>query len=117
MRFLDSMYKSAYENSNPYTGICPSSGSTGSSGGTCTPGELTTLDPANPDQFEKHTFSWRTYHNIRLNYELPGNDFNFFIGVDNLFDKQPPFGQLGTAGGDPYDTFGRYYYAGFTLDL
>jgi hypothetical protein len=37
--------------------------------------------------------------------------------VDNVFDVQPPFGQLGTAGGDPYDTYGRYFYAGFHVKM
>jgi outer membrane receptor protein involved in Fe transport len=116
MRFLDSMYKSAYENANPYTGICPTTGIVGFSGGTCTPGELATLDPANADQYDDPTFNAKTYHNLRLTMKT-ASDFEFYVGVDNMFDTKPPFGQLGTAGGDPYDTFGRYFYAGFTVDM
>jgi outer membrane receptor protein involved in Fe transport len=40
------------------------------------------------------------------------NKFDFYVGIDNAFDKQPPLGLLGTAGGDPFDSFGRYFYAG-----
>lgn len=116
MRYLGVQTKSAYENAFSYTGRCPASGVTGSSGGTCTPGELTRLDPANADQYEDPTFPVKIYNNFRLSFDVEGG-YNFYIGVDNAFDVQPPFGQLGTAGGDPYDTFGRYFYAGFRLEL
>jgi hypothetical protein len=33
--------------------------------------------------------------------------------MDNVFDTKPPLGLLGTGGGDPYDTTGRFLYAGF----
>ncbi len=39
--------------------------------------------------------------------------FQFYIGMDNIFDKKPPFNLLGTgAGSSIYDTTGRYMYAG-----
>lgn len=117
MRFLDEMFKSAYENARPYTGLCPTSGVVGFSGGTCTPGQLTTLDPRNADQYADPTFDIETYHNLRLSFSPDSEDFEFYAGVDNIFDNQPPFGQLGTGGGDPYDTFGRYFYAGFNIDF
>ena len=50
---------------------------------------------------------------MRLNFELRDKKYNFYVGIDNLMDKKPPFGLLGTAGGDPYDTYGRVMYAGF----
>lgn len=117
MRYLGPQTKGAYESQNPYLGRCPASGSTGFTGGECTPGELTILDPSNNDLYEDPYFEAQTYHNLRLNWAAEGNKYNFYVGVDNLFDNDPPFGQLGTAGGDPYDTFGRYYYAGFRLNL
>lgn len=56
------------------------------------------------------------YHAARLNYRV--NDrFNFYMGVDNLFDTPPPRGLLGTGAGDPYDPIGRYFYAGATVDF
>ena len=116
-RYLGEMTKGTYESAFPFIGRCPASGVTGFTGGTCTPGELTTLDPLNADQFEDPTFSPKIYNNLRLNWSADGNDYNFYVGIDNVFDVQPPFGQLGTAGGDPYDTFGRFFYAGFRLNL
>ena len=42
------------------------------------------------------------------------NDMNFYVGVDNIFDKEPPFGLTGVGGGSGiYKIRGRNYYAGF----
>ena len=46
-----------------------------------------------------------------------GDKYEFYLGVDNLLDEKPGFGLLGTGGGDPYDTFGRYFYAGIRADF
>ncbi|WP_265269135.1 TonB-dependent receptor domain-containing protein [Sphingomonas lycopersici] len=63
-----------------------------------------------------------------------GTGYTFRIGVNNIFDKQPPFVTSGNAGLDGsnlcptgpcngntypavYDALGRYIYAGFTLDF
>lgn len=54
---------------------------------------------------------------MRVNWDIPETDFSFYVGVDNVFDNKPPFGQLGTAGGDPFDTFGAFYYVGFSADF
>ncbi len=116
-RYLGPQTKSAFESQNFYIGRCPASGSTGFTGGTCTPGELATLDPQNNDQFERPYFKAQTYHNLRLNFSPNEGEYDFYIGVDNVFDNAPPFGQLGTAGGDPYDSFGRFFYAGFRIDM
>lgn len=115
-RYLSAMYKSAYENANSYRGICPTSGVVGFSGGTCTPGELTILDPANADQYEDPKFGSEIYHNLRLTFTA-AEDFDFYVGVDNFTDNKPPFGELGTGGGDPWEIFGRYFYAGFSIDM
>ncbi|MEE4199818.1 TonB-dependent receptor domain-containing protein [Erythrobacter sp.] len=115
-RYLGAQTFSNIENSRAIRDICPSSGVVGSSGGTCVPGELALLDPLNADQLDDPTFDPILYNNFRLTYNVEDR-YNFFVGVDNAFDVQPPFGQLGTAGGDPYDTFGRYFYAGFNIDL
>lgn len=117
VRYLGRMSRSTFENGNTFIGRCPASGSTGFTGGTCTPGELTRLDPLNNDQFDDPFFKRQTYHNVRLNWDLEDTDFNFYVGVDNVFDNKPPFGQLGTAGGDPFDTFGAFYYVGFRYEM
>jgi outer membrane receptor protein involved in Fe transport len=56
------------------------------------------------------------YHNLRLAIRADER-FQFYMGVDNVFDTQPPFGLLGTGGGDPFDPIGRYFYAGATIDF
>jgi hypothetical protein len=56
------------------------------------------------------------YHAIRLAIRTDER-FQFYMGVDNVFDTQPPFGLLGTGGGDPYDSTGRYFYAGATVNF
>jgi outer membrane receptor protein involved in Fe transport len=57
------------------------------------------------------------YHNVRAAYSWKGSEF--FAGVNNLTDKQPPFfcsGCSGTQALDTipgyYDVFGRTYYGG-----
>lgn len=121
MRYLGPQTKAAYENQNSFIGRCPRTGSsaglTGFTQRTCTPGELTRLDPLNNDQFEKPFFKAQTYHNLRLNWDIEDDKYSFYIGIDNVFDNKPPFGQLGIAGGDPYDTFGRFFYAGFRINM
>jgi iron complex outermembrane recepter protein len=59
-----------------------------------------------------------TYHNIRLGYTWRTQDF--FVGINNVFDKQPPFFASGSAGTQAldtvpayYDIFGRSFYGGF----
>jgi len=54
------------------------------------------------------------YHDLQLNYTLPGGNVSLSAGVDNVFDKQPPL----SAANNPinfdiytYDVRGRYLYA------
>jgi|GEM_PF-15953 len=55
------------------------------------------------------------YHDIRVGYDLREN-VNFYAGVDNLFDRQPPLGLLGNgsiyAADAIFDNIGRYFYGG-----
>lgn len=111
-RYIGKQTISTWEAQHQYTGICPTNGLTGLSGRTCTPGQLATLDPQNNDVTQEVYYPGVIYHNVRLNFELADKKYNFYIGIDNLMDKKPPFGLLGTAGGDPYDTYGRFMYAG-----
>lgn len=121
-RFLGKQTIGAFETQNRFIGLCPSSGAlrgtTGLSGNPCTPGELTRRDPLNLDAFPQKNYKQVFYHGARVNFEVPGSrKFNFYVGADNIFDKKPPFGLLGTAGGDPYDSFGRFFYAGATIRM
>lgn len=73
--------------------------------------------PATNEDFTREVFYPAVfYHNLRFGFE-PVNDFEFYLGVDNLFDRDPPFGLLGTAGGEPYESFGRFFYAGARIDF
>jgi len=72
--------------------------------------------PLNPDNSLPIRYPDVLYHAARLNYRV-NEQFQFYMGVDNLFDTAPPLGLLGTAGGDPFDSIGRYFYAGATVDF
>lgn len=54
------------------------------------------------------------YHDLQLNYNLPGGKTSVGVGIDNVLDKMPP----ASAANNPinfdmytYDTRGRYFYA------
>lgn len=72
--------------------------------------------PQNADFTEEVWYPDVLYHNVRLGYEV-GENFEFYMGMDNIFDRKPPFGLLGTAGGEPYETFGRFLYFGTRIDF
>lgn len=116
-RYIGKQTVGTWEAQNQYTGLCPTSGLTGLSGRTCVAGQLATLDPQNADQFPVTFYPGRIYHNMRVNFELSDKKYSFYAGVDNLTDIKPPYGLLGTTGGDPYDTFGRFFYAGFRANF
>ncbi|QNO27057.1 TonB-dependent receptor [Sphingopyxis sp. OPL5] len=111
VRYIGKQTIGTYEAQHSYQGACPASGNIPLGGGTCTPGAIVTLPPTNPDAFAEVNYPDVFYHNFRANMEID-KKFNFYIGVDNVFDKLPPLGLLGTAAGDPFDSFGRYFYAG-----
>ncbi len=67
--------------------------------------------PTNLDSLDRVYYPDIFYHNIRLQIDVT-DDFNFYGGVDNVADTRPPLGLLGTGGGDPFDTIGRYFYFG-----
>ena len=77
--------------------------------------------PQNADQFSKVWYPDVLYHAVRLDMKIPtkgsSRKFDLYVGVDNLFDRKPPLGLLGTGGGDPFDAIGRYFYGGVTFDL
>jgi iron complex outermembrane receptor protein len=58
------------------------------------------------------------YHNMRAGFELTEGS-EIFLGVTNVFDKEPPFFASGTSGTQAldtipafYDVFGRSYFVG-----
>jgi iron complex outermembrane recepter protein len=57
----------------------------------------------------------QTYHNLSLGYKLEPFNTQFRFGVDNVFDKQPPFvyqnnGLNGNIDERTFDTVGRAYW-------
>jgi outer membrane receptor protein involved in Fe transport len=116
----------AYETQNAYNGFCPAVGAnagitpntSGINGPAvpCTPGTVVRVAPNNADAFPKKFYPDVLYHDIRIGFDV-GNDFRFYAGVNNLLDRQPPLDLLGTIGGDPYDSFGRNFFAGFSAEF
>jgi outer membrane receptor protein involved in Fe transport len=54
------------------------------------------------------------YHAVRASIDV-NKSFTLYGGVDNLTDKKPPYGLLGTGDGDAvYDNIGRFFYMGVT---
>jgi outer membrane receptor protein involved in Fe transport len=67
----------------------------------------------------------RFYHDVQLKFRAGADDrFEFFVGVNNVFDRKPPKLVDGlyygvptgtTTAADVYDPFGRRFYAGAQL--
>jgi len=74
--------------------------------------------PQNADSTREVFYPDVLYHAVRLNFRLPAQGeekFNFYVGADNVFDTKPPLGLLGVGAGDPFDSVGRYFYAGASV--
>ena len=68
--------------------------------------------PQNEDWADRKWFPRRFYHDARIAVDV-GPKFNFYMGVDNLTNKKPPYAATGIGGGSSiWDAIGRFYYAG-----
>lgn len=68
---------------------------------------------ANPDAQSPIGAGSQTYTDIQLSWQID-QGIEVYFGVDNLFDKDPPFGVFGTGATTVlYDNIGRFYYLGF----
>ncbi|MET1112762.1 MAG: TonB-dependent receptor, partial [Allosphingosinicella sp.] len=68
--------------------------------------------PQNADYADIITYPAVFYHDIRLGIDVT-EKFNFYMGIDNVFNRMPPFGLTGVGGGSGiYDNRGRNFYAG-----
>ncbi len=66
-----------------------------------------------PDAFPFTFYPDVTYHNIRVGADVT-DKFRFYAGMDNVFDRQPPYDITGTTGAQGiYENVGRFMYAGF----
>ena len=74
------------------------------------------------DQLALGTIGAYTYHDLQARYSFGGDgQYTAFVGIDNVFDKNPPFLGQGIPGdvtgantaADVYDAIRRYWYVGF----
>lgn len=120
-RYIGKQTINTYETQNFYRGICPLSGVTPNTGGIngaavpCTAGDIVRIAPNNADATDRIYYPDVLYHDLRMDIAVQDR-FNFYMGVSNLLDRQPPLGLLGTAGGDPFDSFGRNFFLGFRAE-
>ncbi len=89
-RWIDKMYLNTYEDFN----------------------ELNGLPPQNLDYASVQKYPSVAYIDLRAQVDI-SDGFNFYAGVDNVFNRKPPFGVTGVgAGSGIYDNRGQYFYAG-----
>ncbi|MGH6614668.1 TonB-dependent receptor domain-containing protein [Sphingomonas sp.] len=96
MRYIGPMYLDTYENLYSLNG----------------------LPPANIDYADVDTYPAVFYHDLRFSVDVAkdstGKNLNLYFGVDNMLDKQPPFGSTATGANTAiYNFRGRNFYAGF----
>lgn len=102
LRYIGPMYVNAYEDFNELPSACTAAG----------------CPPVNLDYADVEKFSSVFYHDLRFTFDIDssgsfGKSFQFYAGVDNLFNKKPPLGSTATGAGSAiYDIRGRSFYAG-----
>ncbi|MFL6739353.1 MAG: TonB-dependent receptor domain-containing protein, partial [Sphingomicrobium sp.] len=90
MRYLSPMYLNTYEDFN----------------------SVQDRDPENADYADQKKYPSVFYHDVRFSIDAT-KDFNFYVGIDNLTNKEPPLGLTGIGGFSAiYDARGRFFYAG-----
>lgn len=69
----------------------------------------------NPGQVSPIWNGSYTYHNAQIAVRFPDSGVRLSLGVDNIFDKDPPLNYFGTdAGTSMYDSVGRFMYLGIS---
>jgi outer membrane receptor protein involved in Fe transport len=90
LRYLGKMTNGAYENYFSYQG----------------------RPPQNADFAEQRFYPETFYHDARISIDATKR-FNFYVGVDNIFNTNPPLGLSGIGDGSGiYTNRGRFMYAG-----
>lgn len=74
--------------------------------------------PTDPDAFPRIWYPAVFYHSMRVGVNV-GERLNVYAGVDNMFDRLPPYGIVTGDGSNPsasapWDSIGRYFYFGVT---
>jgi outer membrane receptor protein involved in Fe transport len=73
--------------------------------------------PTNPNQYPDNYYPAVDYHDFRLGVNVTEKS-NFYLGIDNAFDRLPPYGSTGIGGGTAiFDNIGRRVYAGVTASF
>ena len=73
--------------------------------------------PQNADYAPIRKYPDVFYHDIRVGVDV-NEKFNIYGGVDNLTNRQPPYGLTGVGGGSGiYDNRGQYFYVGVKATL
>jgi outer membrane receptor protein involved in Fe transport len=68
--------------------------------------------PQNADYADIERYPAVFYHDVRLGFDIT-EKFNFYMGIDNVFNRMPPFGLTGVGGGSGiFSNRGREFYAG-----
>ncbi|HEV2818562.1 MAG TPA: TonB-dependent receptor [Allosphingosinicella sp.] len=117
LRYIGKQTIGTYEAQNSFQGVCTTPYAAAPPAGIgCTLDTITTLPPLNADQFPQVYYPDVFYHSVRIGYQV-NEQFSFYGGIDNIADRRPPLGLLGTAGGDPFDSVGRYFYAGVNVNF
>ena len=127
MRYLGKQTIGAFETQNPYYTTCPATGPntgiTPNTGGSlngaavpCAAGTIVKVPANNADAFPVVFYPQIIYQDIRIDFEIE-KKYSFYLGVNNFMDTLPPLGDLGNVSGSPYDSFGRYFFAGFEVNF
>jgi outer membrane receptor protein involved in Fe transport len=72
--------------------------------------------PTDPDFSDIAYYPQIVYVDMRFSYKV-NSKFRFYMGVDNLTDRLPPLGDLGSVSGDPFTAIGRYFYGGAQVEF
>jgi outer membrane receptor protein involved in Fe transport len=68
--------------------------------------------PQNADAFNFRFYPEVFYHDVRIGIDA-GKGFNFYMGIDNVLNRNPPLGLSGIGDGSGiYSNRGRFFYAG-----
>jgi outer membrane receptor protein involved in Fe transport len=103
LRYIGPMVLNAYEDFFELPGACTAAG--------CPPNNL--------DYSDIRKYPGVFYNDLRFDWNLKnlggfGRDFLFYVGVDNVLNRTPPFGTTATGSGSAiYDIRGRNFYGGF----
>jgi outer membrane receptor protein involved in Fe transport len=109
MRFIGQMWTNTFENFNGLN--------EGLQGATPPGGD-------DADWSQPRKYPAITYHDLRFEWNVArgnagvGRDLRFYVGIDNVFDQNPPLGaDVGATGAGAnrsiYEYRGRNFYAGF----